>query len=190
MRKTRECTRCGEKHRQSWNVCCRCYRIRRQEADPNYRKKETSRDRTARTPEESQERKRARRREWFAENPQKNAQYNLARKGKARDYMRAWHQCNTRAIKPSLVLVLRERQKGLCAICSVRMDTEEKRRAAGEQADHDHVANVPRGLLCMICNRALGFYEKHQKPAGLSIGPYDAYLANPPASSETPTVMR
>jgi hypothetical protein len=28
---------------------------------------------------------------------------------------------------------------------------------------------------------ALGYYEKHQKPAGLVIAPYEAYLRDPPA---------
>jgi hypothetical protein len=33
-------------------------------------------------------------------------------------------------------------------------------------------------LLCTSCNASLGFYEKHQRPAGLYIIPYESYLAD------------
>lgn len=68
------------------------------------------------------------------------------------------------------------KQGGKCAICA-RKDPGTCR---GWSADHCHAANVPRGVLCQACNIGLGFYEKHQRPAGLVIEPYERYLANPP----------
>jgi hypothetical protein len=40
-------------------------------------------------------------------------------------------------------------------------------------------------LLCSTCNRALGMYEAAQRPAGLVISQYEAYLLSPPARALT-----
>lgn len=70
----------------------------------------------------------------------------------------------------------RAEQRGVCAICPVVMDTENRKGMRGEHADHCHETGRPRGLLCRACNQALGFYEKYQRPAGLVIQPYERYL--------------
>ncbi len=34
----------------------------------------------------------------------------------------------------------------------------------------------PRSVICCACNSALGWYEKYQRPHGLRIDVYEAYL--------------
>jgi hypothetical protein len=99
------------------------------------------------------------------------------------------HKASIRAIKrkartgftADLVERLRDKQKGFCALCTCVLDVDNRPSLKGESADHCHTTKSPRGLLCSVCNRTLGWYEKHQRPAGLVIEPYEAYLANPPA---------
>lgn len=76
---------------------------------------------------------------------------------------------------------LRRIQNGKCAICRVVMNLDNKKANQGEQGDHCHKTGKARGLLCRTCNQTLGFYEKHQRPAGLVLQPYEDYLCNPPA---------
>lgn len=78
-----------------------------------------------------------------------------------------------------LVAALRAASAGACCLCGVVMGRG--RGPKSECADHDHATKTPRGLLCRACNSAIGFYEKHQRPAGLRIQQYEAYLADPPA---------
>jgi hypothetical protein len=68
-------------------------------------------------------------------------------------------------------------QKGRCALCTVclvRTKEEDSQRVAC--ADHCHTDKLPRGIVCFICNMALGMYEKHQRPNGLLLGAYEHYL--------------
>lgn len=80
---------------------------------------------------------------------------------------------------PELFEALWTMQAGQCAICSRAM-SEESHRADSVNADHCHEAKEPRGLLCSICNQALGMYEKHQRQQGIVIEAYDAYLNETP----------
>jgi hypothetical protein len=48
---------------------------------------------------------------------------------------------------------LMEEQKGLCWICG------ENNGVMALCIDHDHVTNNVRGLLCNLCNRALGLFK-------------------------------
>lgn len=93
-------------------------------------------------------------------------------------------KCHT-GFSPALVDQLRTHQKGLCAICSTVMDLAVRTRSVGEHADHCHASRTPRGLLCRVCNLALGGYERYQRPAGLVIEPYEKYLADPPVKRLT-----
>jgi len=59
--------------------------------------------------------------------------------------------------------VMYEKQKGCCDICR-RHQSEFKNRLA---VDHDHETGKIRGLLCMVCNTHLGFYETHKNEVQL-----------------------
>lgn len=67
-------------------------------------------------------------------------------------------------------------QQGKCAICSCTL-TLSFGPLTCACADHDHTDKLPRGILCASCNMCLGHYESHQRPHGLILAPYEAYLA-------------
>lgn len=72
-------------------------------------------------------------------------------------------------------------QDGDCAICTCAM-ARKGRMPTSVCADHTERdgVKIPRALLCNICNRALGLYEKIQRPVGLVLEPYELYLAAHP----------
>jgi hypothetical protein len=78
---------------------------------------------------------------------------------------------------PELLERARARQGGRCAICAVVLRPGARQSLHGECKDHDHETGMARGLLCGACNRALGFYEKSQRAAGLVLEPYEKYLS-------------
>ena len=49
-------------------------------------------------------------------------------------------------------------QRGCCAICGEHQSTFDKALAI----DHDHVTGKVRGLLCILCNTALGKFKDDQ----------------------------
>lgn len=51
---------------------------------------------------------------------------------------------------------LYDQQEGRCAICK----EEEKREGWWLHVDHDHSTGEIRGLLCSVCNLALGHIER------------------------------
>ena len=69
-------------------------------------------------------------------------------------------------------------QKKRCAICKIFLTLESK-SLARMHCDHCHASKRPRGLLCVACNAGLGYYERGQRPAGLRIAQYEAYLLAP-----------
>lgn len=85
-----------------------------------------------------------------------------------------------------MIAALRLLQGGKCAICFREMTRGVHTLHTVECADHCHVRGEPRGLLCKVCNTALGYYEKQQYLVGLRIEPYDRYLANTPVSRVKP----
>lgn len=108
--------------------------------------------------------------------------YRKANADKVRAYGAEWKLRNQRKVRgfsSELISALRSLQAGRCAICKRIMRPGNGHDA--EHADHCHNTMTARGLLCSTCNRALGNYEKYQRPSGLRLEPYDAYLANPPA---------
>lgn len=131
----------------------------------------------------------------------------LKRARRARDPEKAREEGRRRGSRPSqclyrrqwatgmpvfTALFLRSEQRGQCAICSVPM-VAVRHKLNSENWDHCHKSGQPRGLLCSACNTSLGVYEKSQRPAGLRLLAYEAYLISPPVSilwgqgSTTPT---
>jgi|ERR1700722_18786138 len=90
-------------------------------------------------------------------------------------------KCRERTTLFSAELVERCRsfQRGRCDICQVVLLLGGK-KPDSECADHCHRHRVPRGLLCMCCNVALGIYENHQRRRGVTIKAYEFYLTYPP----------
>jgi hypothetical protein len=50
-----------------------------------------------------------------------------------------------------------ERQQGLCAACGNAQTVMHYGKPLPLAVDHDHVTGKVRGLLCLACNRALGY---------------------------------
>ncbi len=76
-------------------------------------------------------------------------------------------------------------QDGRCAICSVTF-VSGKQNPRDACADHIDTASgpLPRGILCRVCNVALGHYEKHQR-GRIEIDHYERYLAGTPVDRLT-----
>jgi len=51
-----------------------------------------------------------------------------------------------------------EAQGGGCAICGIRGE-DQNGRVKNLAVDHDHATGAVRGLLCHLCNRALGLLQ-------------------------------
>ena len=129
-------------------------RNREKRLEKNRQWRENNRDRmkalNARYYQENLEKARADRARYRAENPEKT-----------RAAIKAWYDRNKRAVAAKLRLKttgctpeeydrLLEIQKGVCAIC---LNPPGKHPLA---ADHCHVNNFIRGLLCHRCNTVLG----------------------------------
>ncbi len=116
--------------------------------------------------------------EWRATKNARGAQWSKANRQKTRVYVR-----NATLKKMGFTVELYEAlwtwQDGRCALC--RRELVRGGQAPDSvAADHDHTSGKARGLLCSICNRSLGNYEKHQQ-GRIFIQPYEDYLAQPPA---------
>ncbi len=80
---------------------------------------------------------------------------------------------------------LMEMQGGKCDICSVDM-VPGKQNPKDPCADHVDMPHGPqaRGVLCRVCNVALGHYEKHQR-GRIVIEHYERYLRETPVDRLT-----
>lgn len=94
-------------------------------------------------------------------------------KARSRNYMqehgfkvRLKHRYN---ITPEQYDALNTQQKGLCAICGNPPRGKMQRLSV----DHDHTTGRVRGLLCITCNRALGYFENAEWHWSANV-----YLAN------------
>ena len=79
---------------------------------------------------------------WQAANGAKKSASAVATRRKAHGFTREYFEARM------------SQQGGQCAICSVALTTGLTARAAS--ADHCHLTNTPRGILCKRCNLMLG----------------------------------
>jgi hypothetical protein len=113
--------------------------------------------------EKSREVNRDRMRQRYAE--------NAAHREKAITNSRKSHLWNLYRLTPEEYAKIEAFQSGVCAACG---KPPERVRLA---VDHEHRTGRVRGLLCWVCNRALGFIRDRQDVAeGLAL-----YLQDPPA---------
>jgi hypothetical protein len=113
--------------------------------------------------EKSREQLRDRMRERYATNPE--------HRSKAADNARKRHLWECYRLTPEGYAAIEKFQGGVCAACG---KPSERVRLA---VDHDHKTGRIRGLLCWVCNRALGFIRDRVDTAeGIAL-----YLNDPPA---------
>lgn len=55
--------------------------------------------------------------------------------------------------------LLYKKQKGCCKICGIHQSCLDRRLCV----DHDHNTNRIRGLVCVVCNNKLGWFERYEK---------------------------
>jgi len=159
---------CGLQH-YSKGMCSRHYNRARFE-DPEYR-----------------ERINARKRRRYAEDPayralciSRSVENHAFHREKTTRRQSEWLG-RQRGFTQALAYALWEHQRGRCAICEVSLQPGKRVSPTRVARDHDHATGTARGLLCHVCNLALGWYESHQRPAGLRLAQYEAYLTDPPA---------
>jgi hypothetical protein len=98
---------------------------------------------------------RSKRDAWYAANPEK-----------IREHQRRYELKRYFGITPEEYTEMEEAQGGLCFIC--RLPPLEGRCL---DVDHDHETMKVRALLCSVCNRHLGSFEKYRAD-------FEEYLAN------------
>jgi hypothetical protein len=80
------------------------------------------------------------------------AAYYAANKEKEKAYSTVYNRLRKTGVTQEQYDGAYLKQKGVCAICS-RVEANGKQLAA----DHCHTTGVFRGLLCMKCNRGIGY---------------------------------
>ena len=98
-------------------------------------------------------------REWRAQNSEHVRKYNREWYVQNSEYMREWHLKRKYGLTVEEYDALLANQDGVCGICHRPRGS---RRLA---VDHDHTSGAVRGLLCSVCNRALGWFENNQEAA-------------------------
>lgn len=66
-------------------------------------------------------------------------------------------RCARRGITPAQLIDAYERQEECCAICNNRIEL------INSAIDHNHKTGEFRGVLCKMCNRALGMFRDSER---------------------------
>ena len=88
---------------------------------------------------------------WIKNNPEKVKDY------REKDSWTLSKRCKRRGISPEQLIEKFESQNGKCAICQNEITLVES------AIDHNHKTNEFRGVLCKVCNRALGMFKDSPK---------------------------
>jgi hypothetical protein len=155
----RECHRCRKEYQAAY---------RRNNRDKRRLYSQTNKDKRA-----------ASCRKWRAKNPEiareKSRQYYQQNKEACRKRMWTYHIERTYGISAEVYMAMVEEQEFKCKICQQEKDYR-------LLLDHDHVTGAVRGLLCKLCNWALGSFEDEvdnlraaiayleAEPTGLQVG--------------------
>lgn len=103
--------------------------------------------------EKNRELLREKSREYHKKNPQSYKPHPLG-------YLRNYHYKTKYGITMDEYTLMLEAQDYRCAICGEAETTKNKQgQIASLCVDHNHVTNKVRGLLCRMCNSALGKFK-------------------------------
>lgn len=92
---------------------------------------------------------------------ERRARQSVEAKERAAQYMREYVLRTNYGLSAESFAALLDSQGGKCAICRTA-----KRTGRGRlHVDHCHATGKVRGLLCVKCNMALGWYEKFKEAA-------------------------
>lgn len=126
------------------------------------------------------ERKEYQHQHYLANKPKYNAQaraWRLKNLDRAKEYKRVWEKENRHVsgwpqeIKANYGVTVDQYnelfnlQLGCCAICGKHQSAEWRRLTV----DHCHATKKIRGLLCSVCNRALGLFRDNPELLGKAI---------------------
>lgn len=159
--KPKVCVQCGADNVSCRGLCGKCYYKYKKEKDPDgmrqkkrlyYEKNrdrilEQSRKRYAESPRQRSDELNAYKRDWYARNPHKGAEYRERRK----DKVKWWWRESAYGVSKTDYMAMSDKQDGVCAICG-----SPPPEGWLLCVDHDHSTGVFRGLLCKQCNLAIG----------------------------------
>ena len=74
------------------------------------------------------------------------------------DYAKAQHRLSRYGLTVEQYKAMWDKQAGLCRIC-----LQPLKQDRSTHIDHDHVRGFVRGLLCKLCNNAIGFAKENER---------------------------
>ena len=147
-------------------------RRERYQTDPEYRAREVARQKERQTDPEYRARQATWARKRYQTDPEYRARKAAREKNPEYRARQAARWAAQKGFTPELEVLLVALQGGVCATCG----------EPWENRDHAHETPPrPRGLLCWLCNVALGRYESAAQNSREADPIFDEYLAHPPA---------
>jgi hypothetical protein len=101
-------------------------------------------------------------RNYYKKHRKKYLAYGKTWSANNREHVTKHNRIYKFGLTPEMFNQLWESQNGSCAICkrSLSRAWEDRRKPDGVCVDHDHATGIVRGLLCVMCNRGLGFFKE------------------------------